>query len=72
MKDMTMDKYYDFLDEWVGINADALDLAFGLNGYNEETAKNILSWATGYDDFEQYCEEEFPDVNWDGYWIKKK
>jgi len=52
-----VDKYYNFLVEEVGIETDALDLVFGINGYSIETAKQILHWKTGYNDFEQYKEE---------------
>lgn len=52
-----MDKYYDFLNTAVGVTTDALDLAFGLNGYNKDTAENILDWATGWNDFEQFAED---------------
>ena len=48
---------YDYLHEVVGVTPEALDLAFGLNGYTIETARNILSWETGYDDFESFEEE---------------
>lgn len=49
---------YDFLaEEIVDGNTDALDLAFSLCGKNEETAKNILWFYTGYSDFEQFNED---------------
>lgn len=51
---MTIDEMYDFLSEVVGISKEALDLAFGLDGYNFQTAENILYWATGYNDFDAY------------------
>ena len=51
-------KYYDFLNDIVGISTDALDLAFGLNGCNYQTAKDILFYETGYDDFKSFCEDE--------------
>ena len=51
------DKYYDFLNEYVCGDAVALDLAFSLNGCNEETASDILFYFTGYTDFEQYAED---------------
>jgi len=60
-KDWTTDDMYDFLYEWVCVNREALDLAFGLDGYRKEVALDILDWYTGYDDFEQYIEEECPD-----------
>ena len=49
---------YDFLSNEVGITVDALDLAFGLNGFNRETAKNILEWYTGYNDFDSFYNDE--------------
>lgn len=54
---MSMDERYDFLHEVLGIGTDALDLAFAMTGYNEETADKILYWYTGYSNFEQYEEE---------------
>lgn len=60
-----MDKYYDFLNEYVGITKDALDLAFGLKGYNKETAEQILDWYTGYKDFPQYAEEMEVDFDFE-------
>ena len=54
---MNTNTMYDILNEIVGISTDALDLAFGLNGFTEETAKNILYWQTGCRNFEQYFEE---------------
>lgn len=52
-----MNKYYNFLYEYVDITTEALDLAFGLMGYSKETAEQILGWATGYEDFQQFAEE---------------
>lgn len=50
---MTLEEKYDFLCE-IGISKEALDLGFGIKGYSDNTAKEILYWATGYDDFEEY------------------
>jgi hypothetical protein len=47
---------YDFLNQVVGISEEVLDLAFALDGCNEETANNILYWRTGFDSFDSYCE----------------
>ena len=47
---------YDFLNQVVGISKEALDLAFALDGCNEETANNILYWCTGFNSFDSYCE----------------
>jgi len=54
---MTFEEMYDFLAEMVGVSAEALDLAFSLNGCNEETACDILFYYTGWKSFEGYMEE---------------
>lgn len=56
---MTLEEKYDFLRDTVGISKEALDLAFGIKGYSDNTAKEILYWATGYDDFTEYLEDNF-------------
>ena len=56
-KTMELDEMYDFLNEVVGIDKDALDIAFGIKGYNKETACDILYYKTGYRSFEQYRDE---------------
>ena len=53
---MTKDMMYDILATIT--STDALDLAFGIGGYTEETAKAILFYLTGYNDFEQFLEYE--------------
>ena len=45
---------YDFLRDVVGVSDEALDLAFSLNGQNYKTAVDILSYYTGWDDFDAY------------------
>ena len=54
---MELDEMYDFLHEYVNVSHDALDLAFGIRGYSEETACAILSYYTGWDSFEGYIED---------------
>lgn len=54
---MTVNDMYEFLLDYVTDNRDALDLAFSLNGMNEETAASILYYYTGYRDFDQYRED---------------
>lgn len=54
---MTINDKYDFLHEIVGVSKDALDLFFGINGFNDKSAANILWYFTGYDDFDIYMEE---------------
>lgn len=54
---MTFDEMYDFLRDVVGVTDEALDLAFSLNGCNEDTACSILFYFTGWRSFEGYIEE---------------
>ena len=54
---MTFEEMYDFLRDVVGVNDEALDLAFSLNGCNEDTACSIVFYFTGWRSFEGYIEE---------------
>ena len=54
---MNWEEMYDMLADVVGVNKEALDLAFSLGGCNEETAKYILYYYTGWRSFEGYMEE---------------
>lgn len=54
---MTWEEMYDVLRDVVGVNTEALDLAFGLLGCNTETACSILYYYTGWRNFEGYFEE---------------
>jgi len=47
----------DFLRDEIRVSEEALDLAFSLKGYSEDTAEDILFYYTGYDDFENYIED---------------
>ena len=48
---------YDILRDIVGVEENALDLAFGVSGCNEETACAILNYYTGWKSFEGYLGE---------------
>lgn len=54
---MTINEKYDFLHEMVGVSSVALELFFGINGFNDKSASDILYYYTGYDDFDIYMEE---------------
>lgn len=54
---MTLDEMYDFLVEWIGVPEESIRVVTGLYGYNEENMILLLSYYTGYRDFEQ-CKEE--------------
>ena len=53
----TWEDMYDILSNNVGVSTESLDLAFGIAGYNEETACAILYYYTGWKSFEGYLEE---------------
>lgn len=54
---MTVDEMQDYLIDY-GIATQAeINLVCNINGYNEETMRNILCARTGYRSFEQFKEE---------------
>lgn len=54
---MTYEEAYGFLEDILGINSDALDLAFAVGGCNIETAERILFYYTGWKTFEGWLGE---------------
>lgn len=54
---MTFDEMYDFLENYVCADLEALDLTFIIAGKTKETAQDILYYYTGYNDFEVYRNE---------------
>ena len=55
---MSLEDYYDYLIENLGVNEETINCITGINGYNEETLDSILYYFTGYRDIEQYLEYE--------------
>ena len=55
---MSLEKYYNYLIENLGVNEETIKCITGINGYNEETLDSILYYFTGYRDIEQYLEYE--------------
>ena len=51
---MDWEEMYDILVDYVGVETDALDLAFAIGGCNEETAERILFYYTGWKTFEGF------------------
>ena len=51
---MNWEEMYDILEDYVGVETDALDLAFAIGGCNEETAERILFYYTGWKTFEGF------------------
>ena len=54
---MDWQEMYDVLRDVVGVSEEALDLAFGVGGCNEETAERILFYETGWRKFDGYFSE---------------
>ena len=48
------EEMYDILHDIVGVNEEALDLAFGVAGCSEDTACASLNYYTGWKSFEGY------------------
>ena len=55
---MSLEEYYDYLIEYLGVNEETIKCITDINGYNEETLDSILYYYTGYRDIEQYLEYE--------------
>lgn len=55
---MSLEEYYDYLIENLGVNEETIKCVTGINGYNEKTLDSILYYFTGYRDLEQYLEYE--------------
>ena len=55
---MSLEQYYDYLIDNLGVNEETIKCITGINGYNEETLNSILYYFTGYRDLEQYLEYE--------------
>lgn len=54
---MDWEEMYDILRDVVGVEENALDLAFSVGGCNEETACHILNYYTGWRSFEGFLGE---------------
>ena len=55
---MSLEEYYDYLIEYLGVNEETIKCITGIIGYNENTLDNVLYYYTGYRDIEQYLEYE--------------
>ena len=54
---MDWQEMYDLLSDTLGIDTNALDLAFAIGGCNEETAERILFYYTGWSSFNGWLGE---------------
>ena len=55
---MSLEDYYDYLINNVGVNEEVINCITSINGYNKKTFDNILYYYTGYRDIKQYLECE--------------
>lgn len=55
---MTTNEMYDILTGIIGVNEDVIRCMTAIHGENEKTYNDILSWSTGYRNFEQLIEAE--------------
>lgn len=57
---MSFDEMHECLLNYVvpDHNEDTIDIVFAINGCNEQSARDILYYYTGYNDFEQFIKEE--------------
>lgn len=55
---MSLEEYYDYLINNVGVNEEVINCITSIDGYNEDTLDNVLYYYTGYRDLEQYLECE--------------
>ena len=53
----TLDEKYFILRDYVNVSPEVISCMTAVNGENSKTYMNILYWATGYNDFYQYMEE---------------
>ena len=54
---MEFNEMYDLLADVLGVDTEALDLAFAVGGCNEETAERILFYLTGWRSFQGWLGE---------------
>ena len=55
---MSLEDYYDYLINNLGVNEETINCITSINGYNEKTFDSILYYFTGYRDIKQYLECE--------------
>ena len=54
---MTLNEMHEYLVEALGIPDEAVLIVCAINGYNEQTMKDILYVDTGYRGFDQHKDE---------------
>ena len=55
---MSLEEYYDYLIEYLGVNEEVISVVCAINGYNEQSLDDILYVKFGYRDLEQFLEYE--------------
>lgn len=57
------EKMWDCLYEVVGVSEETIRIVIDINGYNEDTLRDILYAKTGYRDFDQIEEDFYGEVD---------
>ena len=55
---MSLEDYYDYLVNNIGVNEEVINCITSINGYNKKTFDSILYYYTGYRYIAQYLECE--------------
>jgi len=62
MTDQQLSMYEAILMDCVGVSEDALDLVVSLNGWTEQTLDDVLFYYTGYNNLDQYLQNEMVNI----------
>ena len=57
-KQFNYDEMFNILEDYVGLSEQTIMTVVKINGQNRSSYEDILYVWTGYNDFEQYMEEE--------------
>ena len=55
---MSLNEYYNYLSEYGIVSLETLEIITGIYGYEWSTLDDILYYVSGYQDIEQYLENE--------------
>ena len=54
---MTTHEMIIVLNEYAGVSMETINCMTSIDGYNKETCVDILYWATGYENFNEYLKD---------------
>lgn len=59
---MTTHEMITILTDYIGISSETVNCMTSINGYKEETCEDILYWATGYEDFTEWLNDNMENI----------